>query len=364
MLTLRTLRFVLAFALALGIRSASAHQVPFSYVDLRLNHGQADVVVVAHIIDLAHDLTIASPESLLTPDILATHVAAIQSLVSARVSWLDGRGHPLGTPQWTGIEPLPERQSIRLTGRLPNAVDAPAVMLDARMFPYDPAHQTFVNVYADGAIAQQAILDAHRTEVTYFANTRAGAWAVVRRFIPTGIGHILSGPDHILFLVGLLLLGGGVRRLALIVSGFTLAHSVTLSCAALGWLTPSPRLIEPAIALSIIYVGADNLLVREGRDMRAWISFGFGFIHGFGFATVLRVMDLPRAALAWSLFSFNLGVEIGQLAIVGMVASLVAWLWRSHPIAGRRLVVAGSWFVIVAGAAWFVQRVFMTGGTT
>ena len=142
MLTLRTLRFVLTFALALGIPSASAHQVPFSYVDLRLNHGQADVVVVAHIIDLAHDLTIASPESLLTSDILATHVAAIQSLVSARVSWRDGRGRPLGTPQWTGIEPLPERQSIRLTGRLPDAVDAPAVMLDARMFPYDPAHQT------------------------------------------------------------------------------------------------------------------------------------------------------------------------------------------------------------------------------
>src|SRR5207245_8815358 len=130
-------------------------------------------------------------------------------------------------------------------------------------------------------------------------------------------------------LVGLLLLGVPIRRLAMIVTSFTLAHSITLSLAALNIVTPPARLIEPAIALSIVYVGADNLLAQGGRDVRAWIAFAFGFIHGFGFATVLREMELPARALGWSLFSFNFGVEIGQLLVVVPVASAFALL-RCH----------------------------------
>jgi len=144
--------------------------------------------------------------------------------------------------------------------------------------------------------------------------------AVIRKFVPAGIHHILIGPDHLLFLVGLLLLGGSLRRLAMVVTSFTIAHSVTLSLAALNILSPPARIIEPAIALSIVYVGADNLLAQGGRDVRAWIAFTFGFIHGFGFASVLREMELPSRALGWSLFSFNFGVEIGQLLVVVPVA--------------------------------------------
>ena len=107
-----------------------------------------------------------------------------------------------------------------------------------------------------------------------------------------------------------------MRQLVVIVTAFTVAHSLTLSLAALNIVSPPARIIEPAIALSIVYVGADNLLVRDGRDVRAWIAFAFGFIHGFGFANVLREMDLPARALGWSLFSFNVGVEIGQLIVV------------------------------------------------
>src|SRR5204863_8768717 len=109
------------------------------------------------------------------------------------------------------------------------------------------------------------------------------------------------------------LLGVSVRQLLLVVTSFTLAHSLTLSLAALNLVTPPARIIEPAIALSIVYVGADNLLARGGRDMRAWIAFAFGFIHGFGFANVLREMDLPRRALGWSLCSLTVGVELGAL---------------------------------------------------
>src|SRR6185503_6430023 len=196
----------------------------------------------------------------------------------------------------------------------------------------------------------------------HVSGTRQGTLAVVKKFIPEGIHHILIGPDHLLFLVGLLLLGGSMRRLLVVVTSFTIAHSITLSLAALDIFTPPARIIEPAIALSIIYVGFDNLLVKEGRDVRAWIAFAFGFIHGFGFANVLREMDLPRTALGWSLFSFNLGVEIGQLVVVVAVASALALLRSRSAAAGRRLALVGSVAVIAAGAFWFIQRVFFPGG--
>jgi hydrogenase/urease accessory protein HupE len=231
------------------------------------------------------------------------------------------------------------------------------------MFPYDPQHRTFLNVYENGALMAQAILDKNKTTFQYFTGTRQGTWAVLQRFIPAGVHHILIGPDHLMFLAGLLLLGGTLKHLLIVVSAFTLAHSLTLSLAALGMVIPPANAIEPAIALSVVYVGADNLLVRAGgRDTRAWVALAFGLIHGFGFANVLREMDLPNRALGWTLFSFNIGVEIGQLVVVVLIASLFAWIRSRSETAGRRLAVAGSIVVMLAGAFWFVQRVFFSGG--
>jgi HupE / UreJ protein len=170
------------------------------------------------------------------------------------------------------------------------------------------------------------------------------------------------GPDHLLFLAGLLLLGGTVRQLAVIVTMFTAAHSLTLSLAALNIVSPPVRIIDPAIALSIVYVGADNLLIRDGRDVRAWIASAFGFIHGFGYAVVLRELDLPPRALGWSLFSFNLGVEAGQLLVVAVLATAFAALRARSEAAGRQLAFAGSIVVMAAGAFWFIERVFFPGG--
>ena len=154
-----------------------------------------------------------------------------------------------------------------------------------------------------------------------YTGTRQGLWAVFTAFTASGIHHIAIGPDHILFIVGLLLLGGSIRRLLAIVTAFTLGHSVTLALATLQIVEPPARLIEPAIALSIVYVGADNLLVgQRGRDVRPWVALFFGLVHGFGFASVLRETGLPPRALGLSLFSFNLGVEIGQAAIVVAVS--------------------------------------------
>jgi hydrogenase/urease accessory protein HupE len=357
---MRALLLLLA-ALLVSAIPASAHPTPFSYLDIRLNERFADVDVVAHVIDIAHDLNIDPPERLFEPETLNQRGPDIARLLASRFQ-LQADGVQLAAGPWTAAAPLTERQSLRISTRFPLRGAPGAVVLSASMFPYDPQHQTFINVYEDDALALQAILDASKTRVEFFSGSRQGIWAVIRKFVPSGVEHILIGPDHLLFLVGLLLLGGTLRQLALVVSGFTVAHSITLSLAALNIVNPPARVIEPAIALSIVYVGADNLMVRDGRDMRAWIAFAFGFIHGFGFANVLREMDLPRSALGWSLFSFNLGVEVGQLVVVVTVASALAAL-RSHSEAlGRRLAYAGSVGVIAAGAFWFIQRVFFPGG--
>jgi hydrogenase/urease accessory protein HupE len=309
--------------------------------------------------DAAHDLNVEPAERLLERDGATKYARMLADMLTPRFTVMaDGRAL---TPTWIGFETIPDRQSLRLRLTFPVASAPGTVTVTAHMFPYDPQHQTFLNVY-EGEALTQAILDAGHDRFEYFAGTRQGAWAVIKKFLPAGIHHILIGPDHLLFLVGLLLLGGTIRQLAVVVTSFTIAHSITLSLAALNLVSPPARIIEPAIALSIVYVGADNLLVREGRDVRAWIAFAFGFIHGFGFANVLREMDLPARALGWSLFSFNIGVEIGQLMVVVVVASALAWLRGRSEAAGRQLAFAGSIVVIAAGTFWFIQRVFFPGG--
>jgi hydrogenase/urease accessory protein HupE len=346
-------------AACFSARPTSAHPVPFSYLDLRLQPDAIEGTVVAHIFDLAHDLHIDPAERLLDPTVASQQSAAIARLFSERLT-VTANGVTL-TPQWSYAQVVAERQSLKVAVRYAMSGRAGTVTVTAKMFPYDPQHQTFLNIYEDAALTQ-AILDGGRTTFEYFAGTRQGAFAVVQKFLPAGIHHILIGPDHLLFLVGLLLLGGTVRQLAVIVTSFTVAHSITLSLAALNIVSPPARIIEPAIALSIIYVGADNLLIRDGRDVRAWIAFAFGFIHGFGFANVLREMDLPARALGWSLFSFNIGVEIGQLLVVAVVATALAALRARSEAAGRQLAFAGSIVVMAAGAFWFIQRVFFPGG--
>jgi hydrogenase/urease accessory protein HupE len=344
--------------------SADAHPVPFSYIDARVQPGTVELTIVLHSFDLANDLKIQPPERILERDTLNAHESAIIKLVQARLR-LAADGDALRSSTWSAPEALPDRQSIRVEASYALVRSAGRIDVATLMFPYDPQHKTFLNVYENNAIAAQAILDKDRRAFEYFAGTRQGLRAVLQRLVPAGVHHILIGPDHLLFLVGLLLIGGTLKQLLLVVTAFTIAHSITLSLAALGMVIPPANAIEPAIALSIVYVGADNLLVSAGgRDTRAWIAFAFGLIHGFGFANVLREMDLPSRALGWTLFAFNIGVEIGQLVFVVLVASLFIWIRSRSEAAGRRLVFAGSIIVMLAGAFWFVQRVFLSGGIT
>jgi len=344
----------------LAARSAAAHPAPFSYLDLDLQSDGVHGALVMHVIDVAHDLGLDPAEELLKPDVAARERARIVALVAGRLTTtIDGAEV---VPAWGEITPAEDRHAIVLAFRVGTSPPA-RVSVRARMFPYDQFHQTFLNVYEDGALRQQAVFSASGGERTYYAGTAQGRLAVVRTFVAAGIHHILIGPDHILFLIGLLLLGGGWWPLLRIVTAFTIGHSITLSLAALGVVSPPAQIIEPAIALSIVFVGADNLLVGStGRDVRAWIALAFGLVHGFGFASVLREFGLPREALGWSLFSFNLGVEIGQLLIVLAVAGALAFVRQRNQAVAQRLAFAGSLVVIAAGAYWFVERVFFPGG--
>ncbi len=341
---------------------ALAHPAPFTYLDLRIEHDAIVGSLIAHMFDVGHDLNIDPPDRLLDPAVVAQQTAAAIALLAPRIAVV-ADGQPLAA-SWSGVDAVPDRQALRLQIRYPLASPPGRLTVNLKFFPYDPAHQTFINIY-EGSALTQGILDDARTEFVYYSGSRQGATAVARLLIPSGIRHIVVGPDHLMFLLGLLLLGGSLPHLALIVTAFTVGHVLTLALASFNLVNPSLRLVEPAIALSIVYVGADNLIVAApggGRDVRAWIAFTFGFIHGFGFANVLRSMNLPPRALASALVSFNAGVEIGQLAVVVAAGWALSALRSRSEEAGRKLALAGSIVVIAAGTFWFVQRVFFPGG--
>jgi hypothetical protein len=365
---MRALRLAALILLALPVW-VTAHPAPFSYLDIRLVDTGVDGTLTVHDFDVAHDLGVDPPDRLQDPAIAETYRAQLTRLLETRLNiMLDGTR---ATPTWGGLEVLADRQSLRLPFRLAAARPG-SVRVETVLFPYDPVHQTFINVYEDGALRHQAIIDASRSTFDYYAGTWQGTAAVLAVFVPAGIEHILIGPDHILFLVALLLLGGSMGTLVAIVTAFTIGHSITLSLAALDVVSPPASLVEPAIALSIVFVGADNLLVQRDRrvshssgvvtskprDIRAWVAAVFGLVHGFGFASVLREFGLPITALGWSLFSFNLGVEIGQIAIVLVVARLLAIVSARSAAARRWVVTVGSMGVIAAGGYWFIERVW------
>lgn len=188
---------------------------------------------------------------------------------------------------------------------------------------------------------------------------RQAMWSQARSFTVLGIEHILTGYDHILFLLSLLLIGGGLRSLFKVVSAFTVAHSITLSLAVLNVVTLPSRWVESAIALSIVYVAVQNIWRTEQAMRDRWLlTFGFGLVHGLGFASILRGLAIPRSTLALSLASFNVGVELGQIAIVTLAFAVLQALRRwPRAVLVRRLVSAAAACV---GLVWFVQRALLS----
>jgi hydrogenase/urease accessory protein HupE len=182
-----------------------------------------------------------------------------------------------------------------------------------------------------------------------------GAFTHAASFARMGVEHILSGCDHLLFLLGLVLASRGVRTLLSVVTAFTVGHSISLACSALGVWVPSPALVEPMIAASIAYVGIANLIVPE-VESRWRLTSLFGLVHGFGFAGALRSVHFEREGVALVLGSFNIGVELGQLAVLAAVVP-VAFYLRRHAWFQRQGATALNGSVAISGLAWTIARV-------
>jgi hydrogenase/urease accessory protein HupE len=226
-----------------------------------------------------------------------------------------------------------------------------------------PNHRQMARFSASGH-SQNTVLDRGHASFTLALGAASASgspptsgigWSMFK----LGVEHILTGVDHLIFLFGLIVVGGSLRSLAGVVTAFTVAHSITLALAVFSVWAPSPRIVEPLIALSIAYVGIENFFVKDAA--RRWrITFPFGLIHGFGFAGALREIALPRAELPLSLLCFNLGVESGQLGILAALLPLTLWVRRT-PSFGTRGVRWLNFAVTAFGVLLFAVRIAPAG---
>lgn len=183
--------------------------------------------------------------------------------------------------------------------------------------------------------------------------------SVIKDYILLGTTHILpKGLDHILFVLGLFLLSQKFKPLLWQVTAFTLAHTITLALSIYGVISISPLIVEPLIALSIVYVGIENLLTRELKSWRVMIVFLFGLLHGLGFAGVLTELGLPESQFVTALISFNVGVELGQLCVIFLALVTVIWFRKNQDLYRKAIIIPGSLGIAMMGLYWTWARVF------
>ena len=267
-------------------------------------------------------------------------------------------GTPCAPGQGSVLPPAPAAESVTLVVDFACGHGIRELVLRDNVFDVLGAdHHTLARLEAAGVVHQLAFEPSAR-EARVVITPESAAAEGGASFVLLGIHHILSGWDHLLFLLVLMLGGGGFVSLLKIVTAFTVAHSVTLTLAVLDVVVLPDRLVESVIALSIALVAAENLR-RQGVMARRWaVSFAFGLVHGFGFAGTLRELALPRPQLAFALLGFNVGVEIGQAAVVAGALPLLLLLRRTGW--ERRVVVACSLTILVVGIFLIVERTFLT----
>ncbi len=185
-------------------------------------------------------------------------------------------------------------------------------------------------------------------------------WETFATYIPVGFDHILpKGLDHILFVLGLFFLSLRMRTLIWQISAFTLAHTVTLALGALGHVSVPGQIVEPLIAASIVFVAVENLFTDGLNRWRPAVVFGFGLLHGLGFASVLEEFGLPSDQFIPALIGFNVGVEIGQLTVIALAFVLVGYWFGQKPWYRARIAIPASCVIAAVGAWWVIERVFL-----
>ncbi|HRI51340.1 MAG TPA: HupE/UreJ family protein [Pseudomonadota bacterium] len=331
-------------------RCAAAHQSSVVYSDIAVAGRQVELTLQVTSNDLYQALGLAK-ERPVTLQEARDGAARLGAYFMAQVT-VENHGHPC---PGEADEPdfLDKGGSFffiqRLHYRCLRSLEEAEITYNL-MFDIDPRHQGLAHVRAFGSESEHVFRSQSRT---LRLGHPLGVLDNVRDYLQLGIEHIFTGYDHLAFLFGLLIIAaavgasptggpsapaapGGMRRglgyVVRIVTAFTIAHSVTLVASALGWVALPSRLVESFIAVSIGYVAVENILRPEPRH-RFLLTFSFGLMHGFGFASVLKEVGLPKAGLLWSLLSFNLGVELGQLAVVVLGFPVLFLLARHSPAA-------------------------------
>ncbi|WP_245772868.1 HupE/UreJ family protein [Paenibacillus catalpae] len=221
------------------------------------------------------------------------------------------------------------------------------------IFESDPSHANMAKVIMNGK--QQEFIFTY--EVRELNIGEMSAFTKIKQFFVLGLKHIFTGYDHILFVISLLIGAMTVRHILSLVTAFTIAHSLTLALATLDIVQLPGKLVESAIALSIVYVALKNIFTPESKHA-PWIAFAFGLIHGFGFAGILSELHLGKSHLAAALVSFNLGIEAGQLLIVTLVFPILLYLSKNLVRINKWVTPSISTAVLLFGFVWFIERAF------
>jgi hydrogenase/urease accessory protein HupE len=360
--------------LVLGLGSAAAHEVMPSIADMTQAGDRLEFAVQANLESFIAgiDLTVLSDtsEAPQASDYDALHqlgAAALEARfrafwpeMAARIFVLaDGRRLE---PELVGVtipDPdapdLARRSGLQFSVTLPEGAQAVTVAWDGA-FGALVLRQQGVDAPYDGYLEGGAVSDPIRLS----GGGQAGQWETFFNYIPVGFDHIVpKGLDHILFVLGLFLLSTRASPLLWQVTAFTLAHTVTLALSALGYVSIPTAIVEPLIAASIVYVAIENTLTTGLSRWRPMVVFGFGLLHGLGFASVLGEFGLPDNAFVPALIGFNIGVELGQLAVIAIAAALL-WTWAARQPWYRRMVsIPASLAIAAVGAFWVVQRMVM-----
>ena len=374
---------LLAVGSVLPASTAWAHKPSDSYLTVRAAQDQNDLTLRWDIAlrDLDYVLTLdRDGNGELTWGEVRPREADITRLAISRLAFTaSGQACPLesSAPMMLDTHSDGNYAVLSLTAKCP-LLDAKKTVLTARysmLFDVDPSHRGLVQWIGPGqdpASAAQALVFGTESAEQTLTLQPAGRWQTFRQYLVDGVWHIWIGYDHILFLLSLLLpavllrrnnqwepaptLSGSFKEVLKVVTAFTLAHSITLSLAAMGIISLPSRLVESVIAASVVLAALNNL--RGTIEGKRWVmAFVFGLIHGFGFASVLADLGLPKEALALALVGFNAGVEVGQLSIVAVFLP-VAFALRKTRFYRVGVLTGGSLIVAALASWWLAQRLF------
>jgi hydrogenase/urease accessory protein HupE len=349
----RLLRCAACALLVAVVRPALAHPMNVGYADIDISSDGVRVALSMNLFEL--DLLLGldqDKDARVEQAELDRSASAIADYLSTRVSvGADGKPIRMTLEAVRITRGADGKDLLEATLRFPAGHAGTYTIRCEPLSDLGPDHRTLAKISFGDRIEQFVF----QKDVAY-RSKRQTVVEQLGQFLELGVVHIFTGYDHLLFLFGLLLAATSVLDAVKIVTAFTLAHSITLALAALGVVTPPNRVVEAGIALSIVYVAVENL-VFTNHAWRWVVSLCFGLVHGFGFANVLHQMDLTRSSLVSALLSFNLGVELGQLAIVLLLLPLLGRLRRSNHF--PLMVRVASVLILVQGLRWFYERALM-----